>query len=55
MNKYNFTNALMFQDFDKIFEAVECEELFETLKLDTPEDEVEYARKHAPVEEVRYM
>ena len=47
-----FPRLYLFQDYEDFFEALEHEELYEHLQLDIPEEEVEYIRKHKPVQEV---
>jgi len=37
-------------DYNSFFQAVECENLYEYLKIDVPKDEVEYFIKNAPKE-----
>jgi len=40
------------QDYSSFFQAVECEQLYEYLKIDIPEEEVEYIVKNAAKEEL---
>ena len=45
-----FTELL--QDYQTFFEAIECDTLYESLRIEIPDTEVEYQRKHEADQQV---